>query len=386
MELDAQGMPLPPPGRLVDNEDSLLDVTDLVFIDPVSTGYSRPAPGEDRKQFHGYRNDVESVGAFIRLWLERNARWASPKFIAGESYGTIRAAGLADHLQSRYGLDLNGVVLVSATLNDQNSSFDVGNDFAYLAYLPSYTAIAWYHKKLPPDLQGDLHKALAEAEDFALHDYALALFAGDRLPAERRREIAARLARLTGLSVDYVERANLRVEHVHFCKELLRDRALTVGRIDGRFTGRDLDAVGEVFDYDPSLTGLDAPFVAMMSDYVRRDLGFETDLIYERLSRFVRPWTSPETELRYLNAAEPLRRAMMKNPHLQVLIASGYYDLATPYFDGLYTAWHLGLPPGDRGRVRNVFYEAGHMMYIRPPDHRKLHQDVAGFIRGAVGR
>jgi carboxypeptidase C (cathepsin A) len=382
VELDKEGMPLPPPGLLIDNEDSILDLTDLVFIDPIATGFSRPAPGEDVKQFTGFKNDVESMGGFIRLWLTRNARWGSPKFLAGESYGTTRSAGLAAHLQDRYGLDLNGIVLVSAVLNWQGLAFDVGNDMPFIVYLPTYAAAAWYHKKLPPELSGDLRRTLDEVEEFALHDYALALLEGDALPAARRHEIAARVARYTGLSVDYVERSNLRIVIERFAKELLRDQGKTIGRIDSRFTGRDLDAVGEFYEFDPSLTGLDGPYVAAMNDYVRRELGFESDLIYERLSEKVWPWTFPEGQ--YLNVAEPLRKAMMKNPHLQVLITSGYYDMATPFFDGTYTARHMGLPESERHRMRQTFYEAGHMMYIRPADHDKLKKDIADFIRGAV--
>jgi carboxypeptidase C (cathepsin A) len=384
VELDPEGIPLPPPARLIDNEASILDVTDLVFIDPVGTGFSRPAPGEVMKDFTGFQNDIESMGAFMRLWITRNGRWASPKFLAGESYGTTRSAGLSSYLQERYGLELNGIVLISAVLNWGDFLFTNGNDLPFMIYLPTYAAAAWYHKKLPPELSGDLRRTLDEVETFALHDYALALLQGDRLPAAERHQIAVKLARYTGLSVDYVERSNLRIEHEHFAKELLRDQGKTIGRIDSRFTGQDHDGVGEVYDFDPSLTGLDGPYTASMNDYVRRELGFETDLIYERLSAKVHPWAMPEGE--FINTSEPLRQAMMKNPSLKVLITSGYYDMATPFFDGAYTAAHMGLPEGDRGRIRQTFYEAGHMMYIRPTDHAKLKKDIADFIRGATAR
>jgi carboxypeptidase C (cathepsin A) len=383
VDMDKEGMPLPPPGRLVDNEDSLLDVTDLVFIDPISTGFSRPAPGVDAKEFHGFQADLDSVGAFIRLWVTRNARWGSPKFLAGESYGTTRSAGLAAHLQERYGMDLNGIVLVSTVLNWEDLLFTPGNDMPYILYLPTYTAAAWYHKKLPADLSGDLEHTLAEVEQFALHDYALALLEGDMMPAEQRHEIATRLARYTGLSVDYVERSNLRIQIERFAKELLRDQRKTIGRIDSRFTGSDRDAAGEFYDFDPSLVGLDAPYVAAMNDYVRRELGFETDLVYERLFN-LKEWKMPEGI--FLDVAEPLRLAMMKNPSLRVLIASGYFDMATPFFDGAYTIAHMGLPEASRGRIRQTFYEAGHMMYIRPPDHAKLHADVAELIKEALAK
>lgn len=225
VERDEEGLTgAPPPGRLIDNDLSILDETDLVFIDPVDTGFSRTVPGQDPKQFHGVRQDVEAVGEFMRLWTTRNERWASPKFIAGESYGTTRAAGLAHHLAERYGMQVNGLVLVSSVLNWQNQELHVGNDIAYIIHLPTYAATAWYHKKLGPELLRDLRATLDEVEAFALNEYALALLQGGRLPAERRREIAAKLARYTGLSPEYVERTNLRIDIYRFTKELLRDQ------------------------------------------------------------------------------------------------------------------------------------------------------------------
>ncbi|HEX6861819.1 MAG TPA: peptidase S10 [Thermoanaerobaculia bacterium] len=384
VERTDEGMGLPPPGRLIDNEYSILDLTDLVFIDPVSTGFSRPVPGEDPKQFHGVRQDIEWVAEFVRLWVTRNERWASPKLVAGESYGTTRAAGLAQHLNDRYGMMLNGVVLISSVLNWQNQEFNVGNDMAYILILPTYTATAWYHKKLPPELSGDLRKTLDEAEAFALGDYASALMQGDRLAPERRREIAARLARYTGLSQDYVERTNLRVEIFRFTKELLRDQGKTVGRLDSRFTGSDMDAAGEFPEFDPSSASLDGPYAAAINDYLRRELGVKEDLVYERLSRKVWPWSWEGFENRYVNLAEPLRQAMNKNPDLKVLFTCGYYDLATPYFDSVFTADHLGLPESLRGNVRLTYYESGHMMYIREADHAKLKKDIAAFLKEAV--
>ena len=204
VELDPEGFPLPPPARLVENQESILDVTDLVFVDPVSTGFSRPAPGVDAKDFHGLENDIESMAEFIRLWITRNGRWGSPKFLAGESYATTRVAGLSEHLINRHGMRLNGVILISVLLNHQDNRFNIGNDMPYITFLPTYTAAAWYHKKLPPELAGDLHGTLKEAERFAVEEYGPALLQGDWLPAERRRQIAEKLARYTGLSVDYV--------------------------------------------------------------------------------------------------------------------------------------------------------------------------------------
>jgi carboxypeptidase C (cathepsin A) len=385
VDLDPEGMPLPPPARLVDNEHSLLDVSDLVFVDPVSTGYSRAAPGVEAKEFHGLMNDIDSMADFIRLWLTRNDRWASPKLLAGESYATIRVAGLSARLLDRYGLRLNGVILISTSLNHQEHRFHVGNDMPYITFLPTLTAAAWYHKKLAPELAGNLRGTLREVERFAVEEYGPALLQGDWLPADRRRAVAAKLARYTGLAVDYVERSNLRVEPHRFMKELLRDRRKTLGRIDVRFTGTDLDAVGEIHEFDPSLVRLDAPFVETTLDYLRRDLGYrEDDLVYERITDKVWPWSWGDFEDRYVNAAEPLRQAMMKNPAMKVLVASGYYDLATPYFEAEYTVAHMGLPEADRGRVRFAYYECGHMPYIRAVDHRKFKEDVARFVREAV--
>ena len=380
---DPEGMALPPPARLIDNDLSILDVTDLVFIDPIWTGYSRPLPGEDVKKFTGVKNDIESVAEFIRLWTSRNERWGSPKFLAGESYGTTRAAGLARYLDERYGLMLNGVILVSSILNWQDQDFHVGNDMPYLLILPSYTAAAWYHKKLPPELSGDLRHTLDEVESFALHDYALALLAGDRLPEAQRREVAARFARYTGLSVDYVLRANLRVELDRFTKELLRDQGRTVGRLDTRFTGRDLDSVGEVPEYDPASAATGGQYAGAVNDYLRRELGFKSDLVYEFLSRKVHPWSFESFPNQYANLAEPLRQEMTQNPDLKVLVVGGHYDLATPYFDSVYTLDHLGLPPELRANIRMIQYEAGHMMYLRRSEHEKLKRDLTEFIRAA---
>src|SRR5882724_1080707 len=240
VEMGDVGNLLPPPYKFVDNEASILDATDIVFIDPVTTGFSRPVPGEADKQFHGVQEDVQSVGDFIRLWATRNRRWGSPKFLAGESYGTTRAAGLSGYLQQRYGMYLNGIILISAILNFQTAEFDTGNDLPYILYLPTYTAIAWYHKKLPGDLQGgDVQKAVEESRKFAVGEYADALMTGDALPTARRAEIMQKLARLTGLSPDYIDRTNLRIEIQRFDKELMKNERRTVGRLDGRFTGID---------------------------------------------------------------------------------------------------------------------------------------------------
>jgi carboxypeptidase C (cathepsin A) len=371
-----------PPWRLVENEATLLDATDLVFIDPVTTGYSRAAPGESDKQFHGVDEDVESVGEFIRLYATRFKRWASPKYLAGESYGTTRAAGLAGHLQDRHGMDLNGVILVSAILDFQTARSDRGNDLPAVLLLPTCTATAWYHRRLGADLQADLSRALREAETFALGEYASALLAGDALPEAEQREIAAKVARLTGLAPEFVEQANARISQRRFAKELLRDRRRTVGRLDSRFLGIDADAAGEGSEYDPSYAAIQGPFTATLNDYVRTRLGYESDLPYEILTGRVQPWSYDGYENRYLNVAERLRSAMTRNQALRVFVASGVYDFATPYFATRSTFDRLGLDPALRSHVTIREYEAGHMMYIHEPSRRALKEDLRAFYAG----
>ena len=384
VEMGDVGNLLPPPYKFVDNEASILDVTDIVFIDPVTTGYSRTVPGEADKQFHGVQEDVQSVGDFIRLWATRNRRWGSPKFLAGESYGTTRAAGLSGYLQQRYGMYLNGIILISAILNFQTAEFDTGNDLPYILYLPTYTAIAWYHKKLPGDLQGDLQRAIGESKAFATGEYTDALMKGDTLPATRRTEIAQKLARLTGISADYIDRADLRIEIQRFDKELMKSERRTVGRLDGRFTGIDADAAGEQPDYDPSLAAIVGPYTAMLNEYVRGELKFESDLPYEFLTGRVRPWNYAPYENRYVNVAETLRRAMTQNQFLRVFVGKGYYDLATPFFAADYTVDHLGLDPTLRSHIGGGYYEAGHMMYVHHDSLLKLKQDLAQFIQASL--
>ena len=385
VQMGDAGSLLPPPYKLADNDTSLLDVSDLVFIDPVSTGYSRAVPGEAPKQFHGVEEDVASVAEFIRLYATRNKRWSSPKFLAGESYGTTRAAGLSGYLQEHFGMYLNGIILISSILNFETVEFDVGNDLPYILYLPTYTAIAWYHKKLPPDLQGDLQKAIEESRKFAMGEYTDVLAAGDTLPPARRAEVARKLSRFTGLSPDYVDRANLRIEIMRFTKELLRSERRTVGRIDARFLGIDRDAAGERPEFDPSIAAITGPYSGALNDYVRGDLKFGSDLPYEVLTSRVRPWNYAPFENRYVNVAETLRRAMTENSFLHVFVAKGYYDLATPFFAADYTFDHLGLDPALRSHLSGAYYEAGHMMYVHTPSRVKLKADIAQFLKSSTG-
>jgi len=375
-----------PPGRLVDNEFTLLDATDLCFIDPVGTGYSRPVPGEDAAQFYGYVEDVAAVGDFIRLFTTRYERWASPKFLIGESYGTPRSAGLAGYLQGgSVGLYLNGIVLISAILNFQTARFAPMNDAAYMLFLPTYTADAWYHKKLSADLQAkDLAAVVQESRAFALGEYALALLKGNTLDPAAREAIVRRIARLTGLSPEFVGNANLRISLGRFTKELLRAERRTIGRLDGRFKGFDLDAAGEMNEFDPSNAVISGPFPAALNSYVRTELKYKNDTPYA-VSGNVRPWSFDNVQNQYLNTAETLRGAMAANQHLKVFVANGYYDGATPFFATEYTFFQTDLAGDLKGRVKMGYYEAGHMMYIHRPSHAKLKADLAEFIRDASG-
>jgi carboxypeptidase C (cathepsin A) len=382
--LQPSGYPTAPPYKLVDNEYSVLDVTVLVFIDPVTTGYSRPAPGADARQFHGVNGDMTSVAEFIRLYTSRNGRWTSPKFLAGESYGTTRAANLSGYLQGELGMNLNGIMLLSSVLNFQTISFDPGNDLPYILYLPSYTASAWYHKKLPKDLQGDLKKATAESENFAYGEYTTALLKGDTLPARDRAQIAQKLARYTGIPAATVERNNLRLTSTRFRKELLRDESRVIGRYDARITGIDEDPGSDSPDYDPSYSTVQGAFTATWNQYVRNELKFESDMPYEILTGKVRPWSYDQFQNRYVNVAETLANAMTQNKDLKVFVANGYFDLATPFLATEYTFSHMRLAPATRGNVTMDFFEAGHMMYVHLPSLERVKADLAKFITGAT--
>ncbi len=372
-----------PPYQLTDNEDTPLVFTDLVFIDPVTTGFSRHAPGENPAQFHSVEGDLDSVADFIRLYTTRFERWGSPKFLAGESYGTTRAAGLSQILLQR-GIYLNGITLISSILNFATTRFEVGNDLPYVLFLPTYTATAWYHKKLAADL-GDLQKAINESRRFAANEYTLALMKGDKITPQERTNVARQLAHLTGLSQKYVEETNLRVSIARFTKELLRDERRTVGRYDSRLEGIDLDAAGERSEYDPSYAAVQGVFTAMFNQYVRADLKYESDLPYEILTGKVQPWNYGRYQNQYLNVAEGMRQAMTQNPNLRVLIVNGYYDLATPFFATEYTVNHLGLDPTLAGHVSLAYCDAGHMLYTKKACLDKLNSAMAGLYQAALG-
>ncbi|OLF15289.1 S10 family peptidase [Actinophytocola xanthii] len=374
----------PPPYGLVDNAETLLAHSDLVFIDPVATGYSRAAKGEKPGEFHTFKGDIESVGEVIRLWTSRNGRWMSPKFLAGESYGTTRAGGLAHHLQTRYGMYFNGLMLISAVLDFATLDFTVGNDLPYTLFLPTYTAIAHYH-----GLLGDrpLRELLDEAEEFAARDYPWALARGNRLSAEERAATVARIAELTGLSEDYVDRVDLRIEHVRFFTELLRDRRLTVGRLDARFTGWAPDYGREHFDDDPSGSALMGAYTAALNHYLRAELDYPNDLPYEILSMDTHAaWSFKEFENQHVTVTDKLAAAMRANQHLKVHVAYGYLDGATPYYAAEHTVAHLQIPEELRGNVSGAYYQAGHMMYAHEPSRIQQSQDLADFVAAASNR
>jgi carboxypeptidase C (cathepsin A) len=376
------GAKMRPPYRLIANECTLLGFTDLVLIDPVGTGYSRAAPEVEAKSFYGVKGDIQSVGEFIRLYTTRYNRWASPKFIAGESYGTTRAAGLSNFLQDTVGMNLSGLILISAVLNFQTLQFEPGNDLPYILYLPPYTAAAWYHKKLASPLQADLRKTLKEAEEFAVTDYLAALTKGDALSPADRQRITERLSDYTGLSKEFLRESKLRVNSQRFAKELLRMEGRTIGIIDSRFTGMDRDSAGEYPEFDPSIQTTVGPFVAALMDYLRNELKLECDLPYEYLSmKANESWDWGSAGKGYVNVAEPLRQAMNKNPQMKVFIGSGLFDLDTSYFATQYTVNHLSLDSPLRANISFGDYEAGHQMYVHIPSLRKLQEDVEAFMK-----
>jgi carboxypeptidase C (cathepsin A) len=382
--LGPDGLPGAPPYGVIDNDQTWLDVSDLVFIDPVGTGYSRPAEGIKGTDFYGVKQDLDSVGDFIRLFLTRYQRWDSPKFLAGESYGTTRAAGLSAQLLNRYGIDLNGIILISTVLNFQTLDTTGSNDLAFALYLPSYTAIALYHHKLQTT---DEDKLLNEVRDYAAHDYLTALGEGGALGKDARADVIAHLARYTGLPPDLIDRANLRIDPDVFRKQLLADQRLIVGRFDARVTGLDPNPVASYTEYDPSDSLYVPVYSGAFNDYVRRQLKYESDLDYKVLNGDVQPWEfKPEEFGGYLNFTDTLRSAMMENPHMKVLVCSGYEDLATPFLATRYTFDHLDLLDRLQSNVTQTFYHSGHMIYHNPEARKQLKANVSAFIAAAIKR
>ncbi len=356
----------------------------MVFIDPVGTGYSRPAPGEKREEFYGVHEDISSVGEFIRLYITRNDRWLSPKFLIGESYGTTRAAGLSAHLLDQ-GISLNGIVLISSVLDFRTIQFNGGNELPYPLYMPSYTAVAHHFKKLPADLQSaDLDKTLKEVEQWATHDYLHALIAGSSLPADQRRAIVERLARYTGLPAAYIEKSNLRINPGAFRKELLSKEQQVIGRFDARIAGFNPNPQSEGADYDPSVAAYLAAYTATFNDYARRTLKFDTDRSYDVLSGRVHPWNFGSAGNGFLDVAPSLQDAMIKSPHMKVMFCNGSADLATPYLAADYTIRQLRLNDALRANISHRTYIGGHMIYHYHPSLEKLGEDIRTFIHDAA--
>ena len=385
---DAEATP-PAPYQLVDNANCLLDASDLIFIDPVGTGYSRAVGQATGKSFWGVDEDAKSLAQFITTYVNRNNRWNSPKFLIGESYGTFRDAVLVDDLQNNDNMYFNGVVMISMVLDFETISFNPGEDLSYVLYLPSYAAAAWYHKTLA-DRPADLDAFLAEARQFASSEYAPALAMGSALPAAQRADVVHKLARFTGLSEDYISNANLRVNLFQFMTELQRSKGLTTGRLDARFTGPIFDRLEEYAQYDPLETATSGAFAAAFNSYVREDLQYNKDQSYEMLSDHVNEswdWNHKVPENFSArgspNAEADLVDALFTNTHLQVEVENGKFDLGTPFFATEYTMDHLNLPPNLQKNIHLQYYDAGHMMYLHEDDLTKLKNNIAAFIANA---
>jgi carboxypeptidase C (cathepsin A) len=380
------GESTPPPYGIIDNQSTWLDKTDLVFIDPVSTGFSRPLPKEDAKQFHGLKEDIASVGDFIRLYTTRNSRWLSPKYVMGESYGTLRAAGLSEYLQSRYGMYLNGVILVSSCLNYGAISFTPQNLSTYAVFFPTYATTAWYHHKLSAELEAkSVAEISSEAKAFADGEYLAALNKGDTLPAADMKRIAGKLSEFTGIPAHDWEALKLKMYDVQFLTRLLEGRYL--GRYDGRFSGVSYtpgDTDPSQY-YDPSDEAIEPAFTAAFGDYVRRELKFETDIPYEDIVD-VAPWNFGDPQNGFPDTSEDLRHAMTRNPYLKVWVTLSYYDLCTPFSGAENVVSALNLDPSVRGNLKTTFYEAGHMLYIRNSARMKFKADFLNFLDASLNQ
>ncbi len=373
-----------PPYDLVDNPYSPLGATDLVQVDAMMTGYSRPGPGVKAADFTGGVNDIRMFGEFIRGYLDKYDRWQSPKYLFGESYGTFRSAGLADELEEREGIFLNGIMLLGTVLDFQNLSQLASNDVGYAVFLPTYTATAWYHKKLPPELQRmTLAQVVQQARDFAFGDYLTMLAKGNTLSSAERTAAAAKIARFTGVSPQYVANTNLRIDAGTFRTELLRDQRLTLGRYDSRLTGVNGNAASQREDYDPSDVAPSGAFMSAFMRYLHDDLNYDSDLQYYmggHTGRWDYTGTTPGFGGGFPSESESLRLAMAKDPHLRVMVGAGYYDMATPFANAEYTFHHLGFDGTSQDRVTWEYYESGHMAYLNQTSARKLKEDIERFV------
>ena len=381
-----EGYTPPPPARRIKNEYSVLDVTDIVMVDPVGTGFSQPVGEGKGEDFWGVDQDIQSVGAFIKRYVRDNGRWASPKYILGESYGGIRSAGLVYHLQSKHGMNFNGVVIVSPFLNMGSGIDGASIDLPHVLYFPTLAATAWYHD-LIPDKAASLAAFHDEVERFAYEEYAPALLKGYLIPDAEKKAVAEKLAAYTGTTADYWMKADLRVSHGQFLQELKRDERMIAGRIDSRFVGPAVNPLGENMDYDPFFPAIGPAFTAAFMDYLYGELGYEgeqdyvvsdwrTDWDWAHAQPNNDGWATP-----WANTVPDLSLALTMNPGLHLLVQQGYYDLATPTLATKHDLAHLDVAPDVRERIRLELYEAGHMMYLHEPSMTRFRDDLAGFIR-----
>jgi carboxypeptidase C (cathepsin A) len=378
--LGPEGFLPPPPYRLQDNGYNPIDKTDMVLVDAIGTGYSRPANPDKGKKFWGLKGDIEAFGEFIRMYISRYERWSSPLYLFGESYGTTRSAGVAGYLADR-GISFNGIVLLSTVTSFETLDFAMTNDVPYPLIVPSYTMIAAYHKKLAPELMQDLAKTRAEVEHWAANDYTVALGKGDALSPQERQTITNQLAHYTGLKPELIDQANLRIDVRQFTHNLLADQKLRVGRLDGRYSGPDPRGFLDTPFYDPTSSNTAPPYTAAVNDYIRRELGYKTDMPYNTSARDMPGfnWEYPNGEGSPETATQ-LRSAMVKNKWLKVLVMEAYYDLATPYFAATYSMDHMNLPDEYHKNISYATYESGHMVYLREQGLVKMKKDFADFI------
>jgi len=379
------GTELPKSDKLIDNEYTWLDFTDLVFVDPVGTGYSRAFRGVNPDKFYNVDGDIQSNARFIRLYITKYRNWMSPKFIAGESYGTTRAAGLAKYLQIEMGINLKGLVMLSSALNFQAFVYGHGNDLAYWLALPSLSAAAYYHKKLSSGPQADFQKTINEVRKWASNSYVAALGRGDQLADSERTAITKKLAMYTGLSESYIRNSNLRISTYRFIKELLRNDGQSLGLLDSRVKSYSISPTAEYERFDPAMFLVTGPFVAPFNEYIRNDLKFFTDKPYEFLSMSVNEgWKWDIGGQGYLSMGGRLAEAMTQNNHLKVFTGSGYYDLTTPFLSQMYSYDHLGINPQLQKNLIHHVYFSGHQIYNDPASLKQLTKDVAGFYQSAL--
>lgn len=375
LNIDDEGYPIQPYG-VKENPHSILDVADIVYLDPVNTGFSRPVSKDiPTSRFFGVNEDIKYLAQWIATFVSRKNRWASPKFLIGESYGTTRASGLALELQEAQWMYLNGVILVSPTeLGIERSEFVKAS-----LRVPYYAATAWYHKVLPPDLQSkDLTDVLPEVENFTVNELIPALAKGGFLEEAKKKELAAKMARYTGLSEKFVLQSNLSIPANFFWKELLRDKGFTVGRLDSRYRGLDMHDAGEGPDYNAELNSWNHAFMPAMNVYLREELRYKTDLQYYLFGP-VRPWNNQND-----HTGENLRQAIAENPFMHLLIQSGYYDGACDYFNARYSLWQLDPSGKLKDRLHWEGYRSGHMMYLRKPDLAEATDNLRKFIKASL--